>query len=301
MKIAFSILSHKYPDSLFIELLEYLSKFKNATIVVHHDDSQSQFDESLIDQYNLHMIRPSFATRWGHISKIPAIIATFEKAYEVAPDLDWLITLSTNCFPIKSHRHIETFFAESVYDYYMSSHPLGMRYEGIFKWHYRTLFTKYLFSVPFVSRKGKFYKKSIRIPINPKKTGFKGYQPYTGADWFFINNRTLRRVIGAKIVDHPISKHVARQNLAPDMNASPDEIILQSFIRNQSDLNGCDNYYRYINWEGCQNWHPNTLTKAYWNDIKESDALFARKFDLHDSKELIEKIKREIFTDQLIS
>lgn len=294
MKLVFCILSHKKPDSLFLQLLSFLNKFKDVTIVVHHDNSQSEFDETLIENFNIQMVHPSFKTKWGHISKIPAMIGCYKKAYEVTPDLDWLITLSTNCFPIKAHDTIIKFFENSAHDYYMESHPLGPNFEGIYKWHYQTLFTKHICKIPFFTRKGKFYWKHLRTALNKSKTAFKNYTPYTGADWFFLNNKTTRRIIDADIPNHPITQHVAKQNQSPDMNASPDEIIIQTFVKNQSDLNGCDNYYRYINWKGTNDWHPNTLTMDYWEDIKKSDALFARKFDKTTSNELITKLNTEI-------
>lgn len=295
MKLAFCILTHKQPDSQFIDLLEFISKFENVTIVIHHDYSQSTFEDSLIEKYNLHMIHPSIKTQWSHISKVFATISIFTKIAEISPDVDWIITLSANCLPIKPREHIKKFFEDSSYDYYMFSHPIGMQFDGIYKWHYQALFTKYLFSFPFFTRKGKFYMKAFRIPINPASTGFKNYKAFTGSDWFFINNKTLFRVLDAGIANHPISKHVAKQNMAPDMTASAVEIVLQTFILNQEDLKGCDNYYRYINWEGTTDWHPNTLTLEHWEDIKNNEALFARKFDVNKSKELIEKIKKELW------
>ncbi len=297
MKFAFCILSHKYPDSLFEQLLSFLNRFSNSTIVVHHDYSQSDFNDELIQKYNLHMIMPSYSTKWAHISKIPAMISTYQKAIDITPDFDWLITLSCNCFPIKSSDYIENFFLNSKYDYYMENKPLGMQFEGIYKWHYQTLFTKHIGKIPFISRKGKFYWRSIRIPIKISKTAFKNFIPYTGADWLFMNNKTIKTLLKADIPNHPLSKYVAKQNQAPDKNASPDEIIIQTFIKNQKELKGCDNYYRYINWEGTTEWHPNTLTIDYWDKIKNSDALFARKFDAITSKNLISKINSEIIKD----
>jgi hypothetical protein len=294
MKLAFLILTHKNPDDVFIKLLDFLSKFPHSIIVVHHDYSQSTFDESLIHKYQLNMVTPYHKTKWGHISKINAIAAAYKKLFEIAPDFDWLITLSANCFPLKSHRQIENFFSQSEYDYYMEAHELGYEYEGIYKWHYRTLFTKYLLSIPFISRQLKYYKRSIRVPINIKKTPFKNLKPYTGSDWYFINNKTAKYILNADLPEHPISIFLAKQNEAPDMNASPVEIIIQTLIKNNTELKGCNNNYRYIDWTTSKNWHPKTLSEQDWSAIKSSDALFARKLEANASLLLIEKISENL-------
>lgn len=79
MKLAFLILTHKSPDSLFIKLLDQLSMIPDVTIAIHHDYSQSNFDDSIIEKYHLHIVKPYHKTKWGHISKMSAICDTYKK------------------------------------------------------------------------------------------------------------------------------------------------------------------------------------------------------------------------------
>jgi len=298
MKLAFLILTHKEPDELFDKLLKYLDSFPSKVIVVHHDYSQSKFNEKLVNKYDLQMVTPFFETKWGDVSKIDAIAAAYRKLFDVAPDFDWLITLSANCFPVKPHNQIEYFFKQSKHDYYMETHELGPQFSGIYKWHYRTLFTKYLFSIPFISRKLKFYKRAIRIPIKPSKTPFKDLVPFTGSDWYFLNNKGARFVLNLDLPNHPLTQFLGRQNMAPDMNASPVEIIIQTLVKNNHELKGCNNNYRYIDWTNSQNWHPNTLTTKHLSNLNISEALFARKFDNQKSNDLINNLLNTWQLDQ---
>ncbi len=299
MKLAFSILSHKEPDALFEKLLAYLNQFPDACIVVHHDYNKSSFSDELIAKYNLRMVTPYFNTRWGHVSKIPAIIGAFTKIKEVAPDFDWLISISPNCYPIKSVQEVLSFFENAKADYFMENLPLGLQYEGISKWHYQALFTKRIGKIPFLSKKGKFYWRHLRVPIDRNNTPFNdSMYPYCGSDWYFFNRKTVDRILSADIVNHPITKYIAKANEEPDMNASPDEILLQTFVRNQKDLVGSGNYYRYIDWENAKDWHPNTITLRHWDAIKQSDALFARKFDKDESSSVIKLIDEEILKNK---
>ena len=290
MKFAFLLLTHKAPDALFMRLLEFLSQFKSSKIILHHDYSQSVFDPAIIKEFNIQMVTPHIKTQWGHISKINAIAEVYKKAFEVIPDFDWIITLSANCFPIKSKNHILEFFKKAEYDYYMETHELGYQYEGIYKWHYKTLFTDYITSIPILSKQFKLYKRAIRLPKNKAKTPFKNLIPYTGSDWYFVNNKSAKFIVESDLASHPITKFIAKQNLAPDMNASPDEIIIQTLLRNNTDLRGCNNNFRYIDWSNSKNWHPNTLTEKDWSEIQKSKALFGRKFDDIKSSSLLSKI-----------
>ncbi len=298
MKLAFSILSHKEPDQLFERLLTRLNEIPGSTIAIHHDYNKSDFSEVLIEKYNLNMVIPYHKTQWGHVSKIPAIIDAFTKLKTVSPDFDWLISISPNCYPIKNINQILNFFEEADCDYYMENHPLGLRYESIYKWHYQALFTRRIGKIPFLSRKGKFYWRSIRIPIDRNKTPFNDLMyPYAGSDWYFFNRKTVDRILQADIVNHPITQYIAKANTAPDKNASPDEILIQTFVKNQKDLIGSNDYHRFIDWTNAKDWHPNTLTLEHWEAIKKSKALFARKFNWEQSSELIELINRELLSD----
>ena len=295
MKLAFSMLSHRPPDALFIKLLTWLKQFPQVTIAIHHDYSKSNFPQELIERFDLQMVQPYHKTQWGHISKLPAIIDTFKKLNSCTPDFDWLISISPNRYPVKSRKEILEFLSSTDMDYFMENHPLGIEYGGIYKWHYQALFTKWLGKIPWITRKGRFRWKHIRIPVDRQKTPFNDSMfPHAGSDWYIFNNKTVKRIIEADMMQHPMVKYITQANKAPDRNSSPDEVIFQTYVKNQKDLIGSGNYHRFIDWKDAKDWHPNTITAKHWADIKNSDALFARKFDPEESKEVIDLIDTHI-------
>jgi Core-2/I-Branching enzyme len=295
MNLAFSILSHRPPGKVFLKLLDFLVGFENAVIVIHHDYSQSIFPEDIIEKYHLQMINNYNTTAWGHVSKVPAVHKTFLRIAELMPNVDWVITLSPNCYPVKSHKDIESFLAKAEEDIYMDHDLIQKDSWEVPNSHFKTLFTRPIFKIPFLTKKGRFYWRYIRKNINIEETPFNSnYLPYCGSDWMMFNRKVLNRIVQSDLMNHPSIPFIAEANDFPDRNASPVEIILQSFIMNQKDLKVEYNYHRFINWKGSTQWHPNILDMTYFDAIKESPALFGRKFNDEKSLELLERLDKEI-------
>lgn len=297
MNIAFSILSHRPPGTVFLKLLDFLQQFENAIIVVHHDYTQSTFPEDVIEKYKLIMVKDYANTGWGHVTKIPAILKTFRDIYALKPEIDWVITVSPNCYPIKSANHIKNFLKEATVDCYMNHDKIQLDSWEVPNSHFITLFTRPIIKIPFFSKKGKFYWRYIRKNIDIEKTPFNSsYTPYCGSDWMIFNNKTLKLVLDGKLETHPTVPFITEANSFPDRNASPIEIIIQSYILNHKEISVEFNYHRFIDWKGAQQWHPNTLDMKYYDRIASSDALFGRKFTDEKSLPLLERIDKELLT-----
>lgn len=294
MRLGFVILSHKPPDEQFHRLLAQLRRYPGARIAVHQDESQAAMPPEIAEKYNLELVRPSMPTQWGHISKVHATLKAFKLLTEGQVP-DWFLTLSPNCYPLAPPEQVLSYLEQSHYDTFIEFNPLGPGYDFIYGWHYRTLFTRYRGRIPFVSRYGQFYWRPVRTPILRSKTPFPPgqFEPYTGSDWMALGRKAVERMFDAQLDRHPMLDFLARQNQAPDANASPIEIVLQSFFGNQTDLKQARHNLHYINWEGATGWHPNTLTEDYWQALTESQALFARKFSLPQSGPLIERLEQE--------
>jgi hypothetical protein len=295
-KIGFAILSHRPPKQVFTKLLQYLKNLPGAVIGLHHDYSQSDFPQDIINEFDIKVVNPSMNTKWGHISKVPATLEVFKLLYEQQPELDWFITVSPNCYAVKSHQYLLDFLKNTQYDVFMELMAIAPQGHQAPVSHYTTLFSKHQFYLPFISRKGKFYMRDIRKAIDPETTPFNSkLKPFTGSDWFILNRKAMKAILDADIPNHPAFHYLAEANLDKKRNASPIEILVQTFIANNKELKiKSDNFYRYIDWEGTTEWHPRTLVMTDYERIKNSDALFARKFNDEESLPLIAKIDSEI-------
>lgn len=293
MKIGFSILSHKKTDYAFTELLQQLEKYPNKEISIHHDFSQAEFDVKSIADSSAELVQNHIQTAWSHVNNIEAILRTFELLY--AKGCTWFVTLSANCYPIKKHSAFIDFLQDSTYDGYMECNNINEDALEIYS-YFRTAFNKKsIFSYPFFRRNGQFYMKPFRIARKAKESIFnEACIPYHGSDWFMINRESMEYILNNKTRIHQMVQFLREVNKDPMLNVCPPEVVFQTLLANNRMLTFQHNNYRYIDWQGVTDWHPNTLTISDFEAIKKSNAFFARKLDAIISKELIEKINFEI-------
>ena len=289
-------MSHRFPDLQFSRLLDTICRANSEdihfSIAIHHDFHQSRFPSALIDQYNLHFVENYRPTKWGHVSKVPATLDTFALLQQ-KENPDWYITLSPNCYPIKPFNELANFLKNTVYDTFLEFRKIGSLEDKSHK--ERSLFTKYWFRYPMISRKGDFYLRSLRTRINKQKTPFNdNFEAYTGSDWMALSNYAVKKMLDAKLYDHPVIDYLSSINEAPDIIVSPIEMVIQSFFGNDKSLNHSRKNLHFIDWEGSVNWHPNTITMSHIDQIMTSEAFFARKFVSGHSEDIIEEIERTI-------
>ncbi len=296
--LGFAILSFEQPDDHFICLLDKLKQFPNARIAIHHDKEQGgEFPSKLIKKFGLLMVEPTYRTHWSHINNVLATIETFELLYKQSPEVNWFITITPACYPIKPVAEIQDFYNTCAYDALIDMHPIGKspRYTEIDQYQLRDFNYQPWLQVPFLSKKFHFYWRTIRkrIKIHPHPF-LDENEPWQGSNWLSINRTVVEKIIAEDVKNGGLvnfyKNHIGAN---PNMHPCPQETVLQTFVANQADLKIEYNNYRYINWEETKNWSPNTLNIGHFEDIKKSDAHWARKFD-NDSIELLKLIEARL-------
>jgi hypothetical protein len=292
-KIAFLLQTHVFSPQIE-RLCLALKQFNDYQVYLHHDYSQSHFPQESIDRFNIKVISKYRTTAWADVSQTYTELDLLNFAYHDSDENIWFILLSGSCYPIKSANQIEEFLEKSEFDGYLNitpASPKGSRLKR--RWHQR-IFWRIIFDIPFISKTAKFYWRPVRIPR--LKTPFsKNYHLYFGANWFILRRQAVTYILNQNPWEHPVMKFFeqCKQNRDREVISS-DEILLSTLLGNQESCNIHKNYMRYINWENSKNYHPNVLTLEHWNEIKQSDALFARKFAVPESAGLLERIDREI-------
>jgi hypothetical protein len=282
--LGFSILSFEQPNEHFICLLDKLVQFPNARIAIHHDKEQGgEFPPELIKKYGLLMVESTYRTYWSHINNVLATIATFELLFKQAPEVDWFVTITPACYPIKPVAEIQDFYNTCAYDALIDMHPIGKspHFEEIDHYQIRDFKYQPWLKVPFISKRLRFYWRTVRQKVKALPHPFLDEnEPWQGSNWLSVNRKIVERLIEEDVKDGELVKFYKKHIKAtPNMHPCPQETVLQTFIANQEDLKIDYNNYRYINWQGTKNWSPNNLTFAHYEDIKKSGAHWARKFD----------------------
>lgn len=289
MKIGFSILSHQAPGPLLEQLLFQLNRFPQKYIAIHHDFHQADFDNSLFKGLSYELVKNYTQTYWSHTNNIRAILETFRILY--SQNCDWYITLSANCYPIKSPAYILNFLENTDVDGFIECNNVLTDHFDFYKYFRKGFQTKYLFKIPFINKQGKLCQKAIRRPRRKDHILLNNtFIPYHGSDWFIINRLSIEYLLSNEDKISTLVNFLVDVNKGPDINVCPPEVVFQTILANNSKLKLSNSYYRFLDWKNSKNWHPNVLTMNHWENIKKSDALFARKLDSTLSKELIEAI-----------
>ena len=130
MKLGFLILSASKPEEAFLDLLEYLNRFQDASIWIHHDFFQAPFPQCLITKYKINLVKNYYKTAWSHINNLLATITSLNEMFDKSPDLDWVITLTPNCFPIIKPDDLLNFFSHAKADAFIDMHMVASEQLG---------------------------------------------------------------------------------------------------------------------------------------------------------------------------
>ena len=284
-KIAFILQTHDASPHLS-RLCPILKTFQHARVFSHHDFSKCRPHPALAEVAEF--CEPHRKTAWARVSQALATMDVLEFAARRMPEAEWFILLSAACYPIKSAAHIEEFLAQTSEHGFLDINVArpGRDLPG---WWWSKVFTRPFCRIPFISRHGKPYLRSIRI--RRRSTPFnKQFRLLYGANWFILRRPTVERLLDNNPKEHPLVSFFDRVERAENKHMSLDECIVQTILGQEGSSKLNQDPLRFIDWENSKNWHPNILTMNHWEAIQRSNALFARKFDHMKSRELLDQI-----------
>ena len=294
---AISFLLQTHRDSSHLRrLCAVLSQFSHARIFLHHDYSQSDLPDDFLKEYDITQVVPHRVTEWGRTSLMLAELDVLRLAFENMPEAEWFILVSGSCYPIKPVSYIEDFLRQESGDGFLDTIILDRRAkEGLHSWWNRKVFTKKIGSHPFISRYGKFYWRDLRIPRIPNPFRSK-WQFCFGSQWFMLRRPAVEWLLAQDPHSHELVHYINQLEISENSSFAPDECLLQTLFHTNKNLRFSTDNHRYIDWENAKNWHPNTLTLRHYNAIRQSSALFARKFDPQESAGLLDRIDHDILS-----
>ena len=154
--------------------------------------------------------------------------------------------------------------------YRVDKYYFGMKPNQLFKSRALNFLARYF---PFLRRK---------LPNNMR--------PYTGHTWFNLDMYSLNYILDYHDAHPEYFKFHKHTYVA-------DELFIQMIVGNSNDerlLNSIEkSEKRFTIWEDVTYAHPKILGKNDFNAIKESNDLFARKFEENDT-EILDLIDQEI-------
>ncbi len=312
-KVAYFIASHVNPEQVARLIRACRSSGNpNARVCVHHDYDVSNLDAASIEKLgNVDVLRDHAKVDWGGFTQCVMIRRSMQWLLDNR-DVDWVIYLSGQDYPIKPLAHIERELGASEFDGYLDAKPAEQcQWHAAFGRYFYRYYTMPTF--PGLKRVRRRLRKRAwaqieagnlmpRIVIPPSNHGQTkiGLRPlrspfnqnfgcFYGSSWWTLNRRAISSMCRTKDERPDLVNHYRRVLWAPN------ESFFMTLLMNDRSLNLCTtNNKRLISWTHPETGHPDVLKSTDWEKILASDAHFARKLDARVDPTLLDMLDRHI-------
>jgi hypothetical protein len=303
MKIAYLIIAHDQPKQLkrMINTLD----FEHVSFFVHIDSKKNISEFSWINSSkSIIFLKRRISVIRGGYSLTQAMINLMKKAFLIN-QFDYFIFLSGRDYPIKDNNYIYNYLKYNYPMNFINFYPLigNADYINNIKKYY---FVDLIFRSPRILLKTLEAIQSISHKLIPDRSFINNMIPYRGSQWFCLNRQTVDCII-----NFMESQNANRYIRFFKYVWGSDEIFFQTLVLNSPyaqqcryydrDIKNCKKFMRdenkaylhYIDWS-LDREDPAVFDIDDFQTLKNSDALFARKFCENKSKKLLYYIDHDL-------
>ena len=322
LRISFFITSYR-PAEQLCRLVSTLRKAEpDSPIVIHHDSFQSPLDPSLFaDVPHVHVLTSASPIVWGDMSLEAARWRTYRWILENV-DVDWVMLLSEQDYPIEPLRELRLRLGDSGVDAFIS----GQRVDQIKDEEARRVWERrYLYqywSLPSskitrqlaehwtrstssygrrlyagVDRSGRTLSISltpaasqqpIRIGVRARKTPFSADFPcWAHNSWCALSRKALEHIVDYLDSNPGFARYYERTVI-------PVESATGTIVFNDPQLKVANVNLHAIRWTNRGSGRPDVFGRADLEFLCSSSAVFARKFD-QASADLLDELDKIVF------
>ncbi len=297
MKLAFLIAAHTHPD-LLARLVKRLQD-SHASIHLHLDlrsDAgafQRAFDLEKIE--GVHWVK-RIKCCWSTFDQVQVSLILLAEALRNDPDAEMFILISGQDYPLKTPGEMADFFQErpgtDFLEYLPFPYP-GWSDKGGFErfTHYYFAWHRRIFKFPDLSQeRGRlnFLLNLCLWPFLSKPQPLPaGLDFYGGASWWNLTRKTVTTILDY-FEKNPAYVRMFHHSLFAD------EMIFQTLLMNLGGFSLESNCLRCAFWDGRRNQYPAVVQADDFDEIKAANAFFVRKVDPDDSREVMDRIDREL-------
>ena len=268
MKTAYIVVAHKNPEQ--IRRLAAALKNADAHFFLHLDRKadKAPFADALLhsENPNVTFVEPRIAVRWGAFSLVRAILSSIDEVLRTDVPFDYVILMSGQCYPIKPHRQIRDFLRDHDGKQIisaLSTRNTWTRAAGRYERYYLNEWPH-----PLVQK-----LLAVANRLLPKRRFVPGMEPYGGSHHFF-----LTRDCAAHIAREARDNRRYRRFF--QLSEQPAEMFFHTLVMNSPFADDLLNWNPWlIKWTPPAG-NPHVLRSDNLPEIRASDKLFARKFDI---------------------
>lgn len=288
MQKAYLILAHKYPSQLFRLYRALNDEFSSFFIHIDGKADIEKFQRLITDKTVTWVDRVE--TNWGEFSLVEAVLNLLQSVKDTGQRFDRILLLSGQDYPIKSNLVINEYLRQSAQSNFIEYHALP----DPAKWKpngglYRV--NKYFLGLRFHQRyKAKALNFLAMVFPQLERQMPKGMKAYAGSMWWIIDDYSINYILDY-VQKNPGYVAFHKNTFAAD------ELFFHMILLNATDekLRGSivNDDKRFIKWKDLNASHPEQLEEKDLEEIRQSDALFARKFDITEDDEILNLIEQQ--------
>lgn len=283
MKIAYLLLTHSNAAQTRLLIRSLNGPWANFYVHVDKSTEINVFSSSLADTENVTMIPQRINVKRCGFAMVEATLALLEFAAKAHPH-DYYILLSESHYPIKPNATILETLADSKFEYLNAT---LMPSEG----NSAPLSRLEYFYVPSKARASKFtaslnYRLRQLPPRNIAK-GLEGRRPYAGSQWWAISGPCTDFVLNFVRTNRRFCRFFR-------FTETPDEMFFQTIIANSHFGSRIRPGLTYVDWCRKSPPYPSMLDSSDIPILRNSDKLFARKFDIRSDPAVFDNIEMHL-------
>jgi len=283
IRMAYIISAYQNPD-LLVRLVRRLDSPQDWFFI--HYDLRSpggefrQLTQTFKDKPNVKLL-VRHKCRWGNFGHVLASLKGIEEIARLGFACDYAIVLTGQDYPIKSNEMIRRRLKAAAGRSFMESTawPIphwenGRAIRRIQDYHLHLPFPRWARSLGWPPN-----RQNIAIPLRRKIPG--GLHPHFGSSYWYLHRRCLE-YIHDYLLQNPEYVRFFHRALIPD------ECFFQTLLMNSALAENIERRtLTYVDWR--PPW-PGIMTVQDLPRLRESDCLFARKFDVRVDSEVLDRL-----------
>jgi len=306
MKIAYLIQSHTNPEQIY-RLIKIIQKSSNdAHIFLSHDFSSCDLDTLALQKSGVQVLTGK--GRRSEFVLVQSYLNAIKWLNDCQINYDWLIYISGQDYPIKPISEIEDSLAKTSYDGFLESfdvfstashwsiHEGKSRY--LFKYQKNNTLSKLPPGVKKILTPIKivnYLQPLMRINLAYDMIGIRGSSIFNdqficyGGSFFTTLSRKCVEYLSQFCQNHPEVVEFYKKV------CTPEESFIQTILINSRLFNLSDDSKRYFDFSQTSgDGRPKTFTVNDYDAIIQSNAHFARKFDIHEDSKILDLLDEKI-------
>ncbi len=287
MKIACLILAHKDPQQ--VKKLIHLLTDEQIDFFIHLDKKTNiiPFQHELSND-RITFIKNRVRTNRGELSLVQATINSLEEITK-KDSYNYINFISGQDLPLISGRQFVEFLSINKGTEFICAKP----YDATDIWWKKNEPRLFEYNLQNWKIPGKYTIQKIMNAILPKRMFPDGYTLTGNSQWFCITTDCAKYILKSIHEKSPIVNYF-------NYVWGSDEFFFSTIVYNSSFKENIKENLHFVKWDNVIDGHPETLEEKDYNEIINSEKIFARKFDKDHDEKIIRLIEERIEENKTI-